>query len=102
MIVRHCEVHDEMSEDESGNFQVEIVKLRSELQPLKYNTFLDNNETSNKKITVRSSLVLVGMDELLKLLQDEGLENKLRSSPFGHFLDLPERPLFQASMPSST
>ncbi|OIT37312.1 hypothetical protein A4A49_51711 [Nicotiana attenuata] len=38
------------------------------------------------------------MGEFRKLLQDEGLENKFRSSPFEHFLDLPKRPLFQASI----
>jgi len=85
MIVRHCEVQDEMPEDESGNCEVEIVKLRSELPPLKCKTFLDDNETFNKKITVRSSLGLAGMGEFRKLLQDEGLENKFRNSPFGHF-----------------
>nr|XP_009760904.1 PREDICTED: putative uncharacterized protein DDB_G0271982 isoform X1 [Nicotiana sylvestris]XP_009760905.1 PREDICTED: putative uncharacterized protein DDB_G0271982 isoform X1 [Nicotiana sylvestris]XP_009760906.1 PREDICTED: putative uncharacterized protein DDB_G0271982 isoform X1 [Nicotiana sylvestris]XP_016457673.1 PREDICTED: putative uncharacterized protein DDB_G0271982 isoform X1 [Nicotiana tabacum]XP_016457674.1 PREDICTED: putative uncharacterized protein DDB_G0271982 isoform X1 [Nicotiana  len=78
-------VEDEMPEDEFDSCEVEILKLRSELPPLKYKTFLDDNETFNKKITVRSLLGLAGMGEFRKLLQDEGLKNKFRSSPFRHF-----------------
>lgn len=74
-----------MPKDEFDSCEVEILRLWPELPPFKFKIFLDDNETFIKNITVRFSLGLTSMGEFRKLQQDEGLENKFRTSPFRHF-----------------